>query len=173
MKKIAILICALLPAVSALAYYGDYGYSSSRDEMSGFAIFTLIVMIAYIVLSIFILLRWWKMTKDVEEIRKHLTQPHPQLTYLVAIGEKEQAQKAALKMLVDLLYPIYTDPYQYSKAKVMDKVIASRLPKMLKLGLSLPDYLTSGEKFIDHINSLTDGKVVYQEPDPYNNSQAQ
>ena len=37
----------------------------------------------------------------------------------------------------------------------MNKVIQERLPKMEKLGLSLPDYVTSGEKFIDHVNELT------------------
>lgn len=169
MKKFAVLVCALIPAFSAFAYYGDYGYSSHSDEMSGFAIFTLIVMIAYIILSIVILIRWWKMTTNVEEIRQHLTHANPKLTYLVAIGEKEQAQKAALTMLVDLLYPIYSDPYQYSKAEEMNKIISARLPKMQKLGLSVPDYVTTGEKFIDYINGLTDGKVVYKEANPYNN----
>lgn len=168
MKKIAVLVCALLPAFSAFAYYGDYGYSSRDDEMSGFAIFTLIVMIAYIILSIVILIRWWKMTTNVEQIRKHITHADPKLTYLVAIGEKEQAQKAALTMLVDLLYPIYSDPYNNSKADAMNKEIQARLPKIQKLGLSVPDYVTSGEKFIDYINDLTDGKVSYKdETSPY------
>ena len=160
--------CALLSAVSAFAYYGDYGYSSRDDEMSGFTIFTLIVMIVYISLSFVILIRWWKMTTNVEQIRQHITHANPKLTYLVAIGEKEQAQKAALTMLVDLLYPIYSDPYNYSKADAMNKEILARLPKIQKLGLSVPDYVTSGEKFIDYINGLTDGKVPYKdETSPY------
>lgn len=168
MKKNAVLVCALLPAFSAFAYYGDYGYSSRDDEMSGFAIFTLIVMIAYIILSIVILIRWWKMTTNVEQIRKHITHANPKLTYLVAIGEKEQAQKAALTMLVDLLYPIYSDPYNNYKADAMNKEIQALLPKIQKLGLSVPDYVTSGEKFIDYINDLTDGKVSYKdETSPY------
>lgn len=161
MKKIVILVCALVPALSAFAYYGDYGYSSHSDEMSGFAIFTLVIMIAYIILSIVILIRWWNMTKNVEAIRQHLTHANPKLTYLVAIGEKEQAQKAALTMLVDLLYPIYQDPYEYAKADAMNKEIQSRLSKIEKLGITVPDYVTTGEKFIDYINGLTDGKVPY------------
>lgn len=162
MKKIAVLCCALLPAVSVFAYYGDYGYSRHSGEMSGFAIFTLIVMIVYIILSIVILIRWWKMTTNIEQIRQHITHANPKLTYLVAIGEKEQAQKAALTMLVDMLYPIYIDPYNYSKAEVMNKAIQARLPKIQKLGLSVPEYVTTGEKFIDYINELTDGKVSYK-----------
>lgn len=152
------IVCALVSAISAFAYYGD---SSHSNGMSGFTIFTLMVMIAYIILSIFMLIRWWDMTKNVEEIRQRLTPDKPKLTYLVAIGEKEQAQKAAIAMLVDLLYPIYLDPYENTKAEAMNRVIEELLPKMQMLGLTLPDYVTTGEKFIDYINKITDGKVPY------------
>lgn len=160
MKKFAVLCCALLPAFSAFAYYGDY---SHNDEMSGFAIFILLVMIAYIILSIIILVRWWKMTTNVEQIRQHVTHANPKLTYLVAIGEKEQAQKAALTMLVDVLYPIYFEQYNYSKAEAMNKEIETRLPKIQRLGISVPDYVTTGEKFIDYLNGLTGGEVPYKD----------
>lgn len=168
MKKFAVLLCALLPAVSALAYYGDYGYGRS-DEMPGFAIFTLIVMIAYIILSIVVLVRWFKMTDNVEQIRQHITHANPKLTYLVAIGETEQARKAALTMLVDKMYSIYYNQYIYSKAEEMNKEIAPLLPKIKKLGLEVLEYVTSSEKFIDYMNKLTDNTVPYKEkiPDPY------
>lgn len=164
MKRIAILCCAILPAIRALAYYDDYGYSSHSDEMSSFAIFTLLVMIAYIILSIIILIRWWKMTTNVEQIRQHITHANPKLTYLVAIGEKEQAQKAALTMIVNKLYPIYfaDGNLNPNKAESMDKEIATMLPKIQKLGLEVPEYVTSGEKFIDYINGLTGGNVPYK-----------
>lgn len=103
------------------------------------------------------------MTANVNIIRQHLTHANPKLTYLIAIGEKEQAQKAALTMLVDILYPIYSDPYNYSKAESMNREIETRLPKIQKLGLTVPDYVTSGEKFIDYINDLSEGKVLYKE----------
>ena len=88
---------------------------------------------------------------------------NPKLTYLVAIGEIEQAQKAALKLLNDILYPIYSDPYNLSKAETMNREIQARLSKIQKLGLSVPEYVTTGEKFIDYINNLTDAKVPYKE----------
>ena len=163
MKKIAILVCSLVPALSAFAYYGDNGYSSRGDEMSGFAIFTLIVMVAYIILSIIILIRWWKMTKNVDEIRQHITHANPQLTYLIAIGEKEQAEKAALKMLVDFLYPLYSDPINYYRAEDMNKIIDHYLPKIQRLGLNMPEHVTSGVKFIDYLNELTGNKVLYKD----------
>lgn len=139
-----------------------------NNELSGFVIFTIVVMIVYIVLSIIVLVRWWKMTADVEQIRQHITHANPKLTYLIAIGEKEQARKAALTMLVDVLYPIYLDVYNYSKAETMDKAIEARLPKIRRLGIDVPDYVTSGEKFIDYINGLSGGKVPYKDESAQN-----
>lgn len=162
MKKFAIIICALFPSINAFAYYG---YSSHDDEMSGFATFMLFVMIAYIILSIIVLVRWWDMTSNIHYIKEHLTHPNsnPKLTYLVAIGEIEQANKAALTMLVDKLMPIYYNPYEYEKADTMNKYIVTVLPKMEKLGLTLPNYVKSGEKFIDYINELTGNAVPYHD----------
>ena len=92
MKKTILLIAALISYSSAFA---DYGYSYDNG-LSGFGVFCLIVMIAYIILSIIILVRWWRMTENVDQIRQHLIHKHKntKLTYLVAIGEKEQAQKS-------------------------------------------------------------------------------
>lgn len=165
MKKLAVLITALLTTVGAFAY-GDYGYSSHSDEISGFAIFTIVVMIAYIILSVIFLVRWWKMTTNVDLIRQNLTHANPKLTYLVLIGEKEQAKKAALTTLVDLLYPIYKNQYDYSKAESMNKIIENKLPRIAKLGIELPDYVSSGEKFIDYVNELTGNKVTYKGENP-------
>lgn len=163
MKKAAIAVCAMLTSISAFAYYGDYGYSSHDDEMSGFAIFTLIVMIAYIILSIVVLVRWFKMTSNIEKITQHLTYSNPKLTYLVAIGETENAKKTALTMIVDRIYPMYSDAYNYDKAESMNKVIAELLPKIERLGIELPDYVKSGEKFIDYMNGLTGSKIAYKD----------
>ncbi len=147
--------------------YGRYGYYGRDDEMSGFAIFTLIVMIAYIILSIIVLVRWWNMTANIERIHQQLThsEPNQSLAYIVAIGEKERAEKIALKMLVDDLGQVY-DGYYIHRAEIMDEKIAKHLSQASRLGLSLPDYVTSGEKFIDYMNSLTGGTVPYKETNP-------
>lgn len=159
MKKTILLIAALISYSSAFA---DYGYSYDNG-LSGFGVFCLIVMIAYIVLSIIILVRWWRMTENVNQIRQHLTHKHKntKLTYLVAIGEKEQAQKAAVTILVDILYPIYFDQFNAIKAETMNRAIGDLIPKIKRLGIELPDYVTSGEKFIDYINSITGNSVKY------------
>lgn len=160
MKKIALLLVALISSLSAFAYYG---YSNS-DEMSGFSIFTLIVMIVYVVLSIVVLVRWWNMTTNVKEIKEHLTHSNPKLAYLIAIGETQQANKAALVMLVDKLMSTYYDQYDYNKVDTMNKYLNTTLPKIEKLGISLPDYVKSGENFIDYMNNLTGDEIPYHAP---------
>lgn len=69
-------------------------------------------------------------------------------------------------MLVDSLFPIYYDKYEYSKADAMDKIIADKLPKIQKLGLTVPEYVTSGENFIDYLNNLSGNNVTYKEEVP-------
>lgn len=170
MKKIVLTLCALIPAISAFADYDSYdelnnyaaAYARHNDEMSGFEIFALVVIIAYIILSIVILIRWWRMTTNVEQIRQQIIPDTPSLAYLVAIGENEKAQKVALKLIVDNLYTIYTDQYIQKKAKNMDIRIQELLPQFQKLGLSVPEYVTTGEKFIDYMNGLTGKEVKYQ-----------
>lgn len=164
-KKVFLIGVMMAMAVGAFAYYGNYGYSHS-DEMSGFQIFMLIVMIAYIILSIVILVRWWKMTQNVEVIRNKLTPKKPELTLMVVSGEKEQAEKEALKLVVGRLYNIYCEQFEYSKARAMNDVLESLLPPIEKLGLKLPEYVKSGEKFIDHMNGLTGRDVKCKDP-PY------
>lgn len=162
MKKIGILAVALFTALGASAY-GEYRYLR-EEEMTEVGIITLLVIIAYIVLSIVVLVRWWKMTKNIEAIREQLMPENSQLTYLVAIGEPEKAHKAAVKLLVDDLYPIYFDQLSYihySKAKAMNELLEPKLPKIQQLGITLPEYITSGEKFIDYMNGLTNSKVPY------------
>jgi len=161
MKKTAlIIICALLAILSSCTLNSN---DLTHDSSSGFALFLTFVLIAEVILFIVILVRWWKMTTNVEIIREHITPTDPKLTYLVAIGEKEQAQKAALKMIVDLLYPIYLDSTCYTKAETINNILAQRLPRIAKLGIELPDYVMSGEKFIDYLNDLTGRDVSYKD----------
>lgn len=157
MKRIFIALAMIATSTGAYAYYGH-----EDDGMSGFDIFTLIVMIVYIVLSIVILIRWWKMTENVEKIRNKVNHDNDNtVTYLIAIGEKEAARKVAIKMLADKMYPIYYEQYEYYKAAKMNKAIESDLPELKRLGIEIPDHLSSGEKFIDYLNRLTGDQVSY------------
>lgn len=121
----------------------------------------IIVLLIEFVISLIFIVRWWGMTSDIKEIKRYLTPSEQhQLTYLIVIGEKEAAQKAAMKMIADILYPLYFYPHD-NIAENMNSQIASLLPKIKKLGIDLPQYLTSGEDFIQHMNSLTGNNVKY------------
>lgn len=166
MKKFFAAACALLCAIPAFAY-DDFDFYSRRNEMSGFAVFTLIVIIAYIVLSIVVLVRWWRMTKDVKQIKEQTTYNKCTPEYLILIGEKDKAQKIVLTDLVDRLIEVYeynfmSSPLYYNKAEEMNKVIQDKQPEIDRMGLTMPDYVTSGEKFIDYVNALTGMEVKYK-----------
>lgn len=162
MKKFSMLSVALLSAVSAFAQYDSYEYSGAHDGgSSGFGVFVTIVMVVYIIVSVVVLVRWWKMTKNVKEICQHVTNDNHNLTYLVAIGEKAQAEKAATKMLVDIMLPIYQATSCENRAHTMNTKIKALLSQILIMRLEVPDYVKSGEKFIDYLNSLTGAHVSY------------
>lgn len=159
MKKFVLTFCALIPAFSAFAY--GYRY----DSMSGVEIFTLVVMIAYIFLSIVVLLRWWKMTTNIQEIKEHLKVNHEKSkspSYLIAIGEREKADKAALVKVVDKLLSIYYDNNNFVKLYSMNSYLEDILPRIENIGIHLPEYVTSGEKFIDYMNKLTGNNIEYE-----------
>lgn len=163
MKKFLVAVCALLCATPAFAYYGDYYYSSRDDEMSGFAIFTLIIMIIYIILSVVLLVRWWKMTTNIKLIKEQLTYNESTPEFLVLVGEKGKARKVVLSDLVERLVNVYNTDYYYNKAEAMNEIIQEKQPKIERMGLTMPDYVTSGEKFIDYVNALTGHNVKYSE----------
>lgn len=158
MKKTALLIAALVPSSSAFAY----GYSYHDDGMAAFSVIMLLFGIAYMVLIIAIIVKFFKIASDVAQIRQHhdnKSSRNTKLTYLVAIGEKERAQKEAVRILVDILYPIYFDQSNEAKAETMNESIGPLIPKMKRLGLELPDYVLSGERFITYLNRITGNNV--------------
>lgn len=141
----------------------DYGYS----EWTGWHTFGLILLIAYTALIIFLVIRWLEMAKDVKTIRKSLDNIEKkyieidtmEFEYLIACGETEIANKKALKHLVKLLIEIYNNEYVRYSASYMDKTIEHWLGVYNRLNLTMPDYVTSGEKFIDYMNALTGRNV--------------
>lgn len=150
MRKLVLLL-AMIPAVNAFAYndYGDDGIMA----LGGFTLFLALVSLA---VSIIVLVRWWKMTNHVKGIYSEVTLHCNDLTYLLAIGEREKAEKAALVMIVDRIYPVAksADMKPSAKVRIMDQQIAFILPKLQRMGLRLPDYVTSGQKFYDFVMAL-------------------
>lgn len=142
MRKLFVLVCVLTSALSAFAFMGS-------GAMVGFMLIPLFLVLALFVLCIVMIVKFFEMAKNIKLISEHVVKVNPRLTYLLAIGEEEQAHKAAVKMLVDKLYPIYQNKYVLNKAQEMNKAIGSTLDKIRILGIALPDHVTSGEKFIN------------------------
>lgn len=81
------------------------------------------------------------------------------LTYLISIGELEKANKQALIRTVEKLRAVYYSSTIKDKASKMDTYLKDILPKLLKMGIILPEYVQSGERFIDYMNNLTGNNV--------------
>lgn len=163
MKKITLIICGVLYSLNALAWRGEYAVNVTRDDrITALEKFYLFLTIICIILGIIAWIKLYRMFDDIKKIKEQVTTSDPKVTYLIAIGEIEQAKKATLKMLVDSLYLVYHDYNNPNKAQTMNMIIAERLPKIQRLGLQVPDYVTSGEKFIDYINLLTGNNVQYK-----------
>ena len=81
------------------------------------------------------------------------------LTYLISIGELEKANKQALIRTVEKLRAVYYSSTIKDKASKMDTYLKDTLPKLLKMGITLPEYVQSGERFIDYMNNLTGNNV--------------
>ena len=81
------------------------------------------------------------------------------LTYLISIGELEKANKQALIRTVEKLRDVYYSSTINDKASKMNTYLNDTLPKFLKMGITLPEYVQSGERFIDYMNNLTGNKV--------------
>lgn len=119
-----------------------------------------IILFASAVLNIILFFKIWGMTNDVAAIKKHLI-PDTEitLTELVALGEPSKAESAAKKLLYDALSTIYfSHSMNYTarlKAKDMDDKLSDYLPRIQRLGVNLPEHLTSSKAFIEYMNELT------------------
>lgn len=156
------MVLLSLPAISAFGYYeSDY-------DRAGIAFLPIVIYVALLVISILAIIRFFEMSSDVKAIKQQITTPQSRekLTYLVAIGELKKADKEALKMLVDELMPIYYNENDYNKANSMNGLLVTVLPKMERLGITLPDYVKSGEKFIDYLNEKTGNDIAYADFSP-------
>lgn len=164
MKKLLLLTALLsIPAISAFGYYeSDFG------SVSYLATLSVVITVIFGIISILAIIRFFEMSSDVKAIKQQITTPQSRekLTYLVAIGELKKADKEALKMLVDELMPIYYNENDYNKANSMNGLLVTVLPKMERLGITLPDYVKSGEKFIDYLNEKTGNDIAYADFSP-------
>ena len=162
MKKHILFLLASLVSLGAYAY-PDYPYtygSSNSDQMSGFDIFIIVVASVYIILSIIVLVRWWKLTKHVAEIKDSINKRDDILAVLASDG-KEEAQRVGIRNLMKDLLSIYNNYDIHNRLKAQEmKPIFSKYSKLFnKLGFNVPDYLRTVSNFITYMNDLTGNDV--------------
>ena len=99
-------------------------------------------------------------SQNLRTVKQELqTEKRVSLTYLISIGELEKANKQALIRTVEKLRDVYYSTTIKDKASKMNTYLNDTLPKLLKMGITLPEYVQSGERFIDYMNNLTGNKV--------------
>lgn len=125
----------------------------------------ILLVIFYLILAILSLILffkiWW-MTNDVAALKKQLVpEGETTLTELVATGETDKAAYNAKHMLYAMLSETYfsSDITYKNKSAVMEEKLSTILPRIQRLGLDLPDNLTSAKAFIEFMNGVT-GKSI-------------
>ena len=124
--------------------------------MTDFVEFLTVVICIYIILSIVILVKWWKMTNDVKEIKRKIND-RDNFIAILAIEGKDAAEKAAIKLLIDKLLAVYFDegtPNHY-KFTEMNKIFSKYSGLFDKLNFNVPPYLRTVKDFITYMNDLT------------------
>lgn len=100
------------------------------------------------------------MSHNLRSVKQELqVEKRSSLTYLISIGEPEKAYKQAMIRTVEYLRNVYYSDNNKDKVKKMDMYLAEKLPKLLKMGITLPEYVQSGEQFIKYMNNLTGNNI--------------
>ena len=112
MKRISVIVFSLAITLSAFAYYGDYGYSSSSSEMSGWLTFLFLVMFVWGILEIILFFKIWGMTNDIKALKKdHFCETQFEgknqmarfLRKNLVLGNKDAVKRILLQNFIDNL----------------------------------------------------------------------
>lgn len=117
------------------------------DFITGF------ILIIFAVLQIILFFKLWRMTNDVKSINDKITHEKEfNAEYFILIGESETARNQLMKEFINsLLLQVKTNPL---KTKELNRIIEYYVPKIEKIGYSVPLYLKTPEDFIDKLKSI-------------------
>ena len=125
MKKIILFLGIFFMSVRpALAYYGDYGYSS-RSDSSPFTIILAIIVFVFGILQIILFFKVWGMTNDVKQMKDKFVTPvksnNATITYfgIKAIKGEEAAKKYIVEEIIKEFSSCETTAFQ--KREVYEK----------------------------------------------------
>ncbi len=177
MKRLALIVFVLASTLDTFAYYGDYGYSSSKFEMPGWFTFMGIVMIIWGILEIFLFFKIWGMTDNIKALKKdHFNETvfetkAGMARYLrtnLVLGNMENVKKTLLKNFIDNVERGYgelqTDGYIKDEKgndvwvsfeeKNLDEPITPYVDNLIlqygKIGEEVPVYILRMKTFRDY-----------------------
>ena len=156
-KAIIIFFSIIFGAIYIIGGIIIFSENSSLGFVSVFAgIIILVFGIIFAKLIWAICMLFINISHNLRTVKQELQiDKRSSLTYLISIGELEKANKQALMRTVEYLRNVYYDSSINEKGEKMDIYLADKLPKLLKMGITLPEYVQSGEQFIAYMNNLT------------------
>lgn len=181
MKKLSVLVTTLTTAVSAFAYYGDYGYSS-RSE-SGAEVFLGVVIIIVAILNIILFFKIWGMTDNIKALKKdHFNEnafenKAETASYLrknLVLGNMDNVKRILLQNFIDNVERAYgklkTGDYDNKnnwvsyKEENLQKNIKPYVDNLIKLyariGEEVPVYILRMKTFGDYFGFFVEGDLM-------------
>lgn len=160
--KSVIIIASII--IGIIYIVGGIIGAVSYDFLIGFC--SVIVGVIILVIGIIFARLIWangmlfiNISQNLRTIKQELqSEKRTSLTYLISIGDIENANRQALIRTVEKLRDVYYGSTN-DKAGIMDTYLKETLPKLSKMGITLPEYVQSGERFIDYMNNLTGNNV--------------
>lgn len=181
MKRLSILALAFTTALSTFAYYGDYGYSSSKFEMPGWFTFMGIVMIIWGILEIILFFKIWGMTNDIKALKKdhfcetQFEQKEEMARYLrknLILGNMDAVKRILLNNFIDNVEHGYSELkpggydrdengngmgkwVSYKEKNLQESVLPyvdNLIQQYAKIGENVPVYISRMKTFNDFYN---------------------
>ena len=179
MKRISVTVFALTTALSTFAYYGDYGYSSSRFEMPGWLTFIGIMMIVWGILEIILFFKIWGMTNDVRALKEdHFYEKAQTTSFLrknLILGNIDNVKRILLQKFVDNVEHAYGELQEgvyengvgwvsYKEKNMKESItpyVKTLISQYAKIGEEVPAYITRMETFGDYYSLMTENDLLY------------
>lgn len=111
---------------------------------------SIIAAIISLSISIVILVRWWRMTKDIQDIKNTIAKvtPKNKVPILYLLGKHDAAREIAIENLVIKLLEMRGG---YTEVKI-DETINNYRKYLKQFDITLPEELSSAAKFIEFSN---------------------
>ena len=189
MKRISVIVFVLTTALSTFAYYGDYGYSSSRFEMPDWLTFIGIMMIVWGILEIILFFKIWGMTNDVRALKEdHFYEKAQTASFLrknLILGNIDNVKRILLQNFIDNVEHGYSELQEgcyengvgwvsYKEKNMKESItpyVKALMSQYAKIGEEVPMYITRMETFGDYYSLMAEEDLRYPVSSQASNSE--